>query len=507
MINHPLGIRSVAVSFPSIIRTNDYWHQKFPNLIAQTRPQRTRLSQSRASTSNSELDIWSQEVAPYLSDPFRGNIERRVLSSEESSLMLEYRAAQDALDAAKLAPEEIDLVIATSLFPEQIVSGNAVSLARQLKLCCPAWNLESTCSSALVALQNACALIQTGEYRRVLVVTSHIGSHSVDEEDTLSWSMGDGAGAFVVDSLKPSQGILSTKIVSTAATCGAYLHELVIDTQGNPRMRTLTGENASMLAETAVNFVRTCCQDAVAAAGFTLEDIDFFAFNTPTAWYASVCIRALGIDPERTMNLYPRYANIGPVLPIANLYHAVVAGKIRENDLVLVYTTGAGATAAATVMRWGDVALGAVPAPPISVNAEQERVYLAGKDISTRVQSIVASSGGFSQKQLLAAPPEKRRQMLETYLVQLMSDLLKFSTTKHNFQQSFACLIDSLMALEIKRRIELDLQVTVPMEKFFKDNTIVSLANLLLQKLVLLELKYSHYSLLESGDNTEEILL
>ncbi|MEH2408391.1 hypothetical protein [Nostoc sp.] len=66
------------------------------------------------------------------------------------------------------------------------------------------WNLESTCSSALIALQNAQALIQTGIYRNVLVVVSHIGSNTVNEEDTLSWSMGDGAGAFVVDSLKPN---------------------------------------------------------------------------------------------------------------------------------------------------------------------------------------------------------------------------------------------------------------------------------------------------------------
>jgi hypothetical protein len=45
------------------------------------------------------------------------------------------------------------------------------------------------------------------------------------------------------------------------------------------------------------------------------------------------------------------------------------------------------------------------------------------------------------------------------------------------------------------------------MENFFKDNSIASLANLLLHKLVLLELKYSHLSLLESGENIEEIVL
>lgn len=482
-MNPPVGIHSLALSFPSLIRTNNYWLEKTPNSITQNKPRRTRTPKA-TQLSNNGLDIWSQEVAPYLPDLFRGSIERRVLAPNESSLTLEYQAAKEALDAAQLAPEEVDLAIVASLFPEHIGPGTAAYLARKLKLNCPAWNLESTCSSAIIALQNACALVKTQQYRNVLVVVSHIGSNSVDEEDTLSWSIGDGAGAFVVTSLKPHQGILSTKIVPTVATCGAYSYELVTDTEGNPRIRTRTGENASMLAETAVDCVRTCCEDAAAAAGVTFEQIDFFAFNTPTAWYANVCTRALGIDPERTINLYPRYANIGPVFAIANLYHAAQAGKIRENDLVLVYTNGAAATAAATVMRWGDVALGSVPASPISVTSEQERIHLAVKaeKLSTEVKSFL------SREQLLGAKLEERRQMLEGYLLECLANSLQLPINELNSQQSLATLLDSLMAIVLRNRIETDLQVQVPMEKFFGETTVIQLAEFLLNQLTLANL-------------------
>jgi 3-oxoacyl-[acyl-carrier-protein] synthase-3 len=476
MINSPVGIRSLAINFPSVIRTNEYWRKKFPHLFAQEKVRKAKLSNS-----TNGIDIWSQEVAPYLSDPFRGNVERRVLSSDESSLTLEYGAAKDALNAAKLSPDQVDLMIVTSLFGEHVGLGNASYLARQLELHCPAWNLESTCSSALVALQNAQALIQTGIYRNVLIVVSQIGSNSVNEEDTLSWSMGDGAGAFVVDSLKPNQGILGSKIVHTTETCGAYRHELVTDEQGKPQIRTRTGENASTLAETAVDFVRKCCYDAVAAAGVTLEKIDFFAFNTPTAWYASVCTRALGIDPERTINLYPRYANIGPVLAIANLYHAAQAGKIRENDLVLVYTKGAAATAAATVMRWGDVALGAVPASPISVTQEDERV-------KTKISNSLATKNSFSREKLLTEQPEERRQILETYLLECMSSLLQLSLNNLNLEQSFALLLDSLTAILLKNRIEVDLQVRVSLENFVGSSNLAHLVEVLLNQLALVNL-------------------
>jgi acyl carrier protein len=239
-----------------------------------------------------------------------------------------------------------------------------------------------------------------------------------------------------------------------------------------------------MLAETAVDCVRTCCEGAVAAAGVTFEQIDFFAFNTPTAWYASVCARALGIDPERTINLYPRYANIGPVFPIANLYHAARVGKIRENDLVLVYTNGAAATAAAMVMRWGDVALGSIPASPISVTPEQERIHLA---IKAEKPSTGATSFRTTEE-LLAAKPGERRQMLEGYLLECLASSLQLPINEFNSEQSLATFVDSLMAIVLKSRIETDLQVQVPMEKFFGETTVTQLAEFLLNQLALANL-------------------
>jgi hypothetical protein len=332
----------------------------------------------------------------------------------------------------------------------------------------------------LVALQAAHRLVQGGEYRHVLVVVSQFGSRAVDIADTLSWSMGDGVGAFVVSSLQPNQGILGTHLISTTATCDAYSYDLVTD-EGVPRLRTRTGENASAIAETAVEFVRTCCEAAVAKAKVHLDHINFFAFNTPTAWYVNVCTRALGIEPERTINLYPRYANIGAVLPIANLYHAAESGRLQEDDLVLVYTNGAGSTAGATVMRWGNIALGNVPAPPIQVTPEQ--VCLPSPSPSFAKASTVNS--GISREILLAATPLQRRPMLETYLLEWLANSLLYPADTLNVKQPLATVVDSLLALTLKNQIETDLQVPVQMKQFFGENTIAHLVEHLLNQLAL----------------------
>jgi 3-oxoacyl-[acyl-carrier-protein] synthase III len=371
----PVGIKAIAVTFPDIIRTNDYYRQHNPEMIAQAE-QKTLAQAFSVAASNGddfEPDIWTQEMMPYISDPFRGTVERRVVASDDSALELEYRTAVDVLTAAQLTPEDVDLMLVTSLFPDHILPGDASFLAGKLGLKGAAWNVESTCTSGLVSLQTACSLVQTGQYRNVLIIVSTTYSRFTDPNDTLAFLSGDGIGAFLVSSLEAEQGILGTKIINTAETCGAFYQEFTpkAPNQMFIRARKNTGK---MFVDTTVKFLRNCCEGAAAEAGVSFDDIDFFVFNTPTAWYSRVCTRTLGVDPERSINLNPVYGNIGPAFPFANLYHAAQLGKIKENDLVLVYTMGSSSNGGAAIMRWGKVALGTAPKPPLSIALGQDKV-------------------------------------------------------------------------------------------------------------------------------------
>jgi 3-oxoacyl-[acyl-carrier-protein] synthase III len=360
MLHPPVGIRSLAVSLPSVKRTNDYYIEKYPDLIAQAEQKNlAKVFSFAGSIPSNDFDL---EMEHYLSDPFRGAVDRWLLGSGESSLMLEYNAAKDALAAAKLSCDDVDLMLVASIWPEQVGFGNAAFLAQRLGLKGAAWNIDAACGVTPVALQTACALVRGGEYNNVLVVVSCTYSRFFNEDDTISWFLGDGAGAFVVSSLEPNQGILGTKTVHTAVLADTIHPQLTQDKHGNLQLCMQIGQSANKLfRETATELLSTCCEGAASAAGLTLKQIDFFLFNTATAWFARFCTRVLGIDPNRTINIYPQYANVGPALTVANMYHATQMGKIRENDLVLIYGFGAAGAASASVMRWGKVALGSDP--------------------------------------------------------------------------------------------------------------------------------------------------
>ncbi|MBW4453597.1 MAG: 3-oxoacyl-ACP synthase [Nostoc indistinguendum CM1-VF10] len=360
MAQHAVGIRSLAVSLPSIRHNNDYYREKYPELVAQAEQKSLgKWFSLDGSIPRNEFDL---EMMPYLSDPFRGTVERWVLSPNESPLMLQCRAVKDTLAAAKLSLEDVDLMLVASVWPEQIGFGDAAFLARELGFQGAAWNIDASCGSTLIALQTAYALVSAEQYHNVLVVISCSYSQFVPEHDTASWFLSDGAGAFVVSKLESNQGILGIKTVHAGALCDLIYPAIAKNIQGNLQVSMQVSKDANRLTrETAVGFLRTCCEGAINAAGVTLEQIDFFIFNTPTAWYARFCMRVLGIEPERTIDLYSQYANIGPVLTVVNMYHAAQLGKISENDLVLVYGFGAAGAASASVMRWGKVALGSAP--------------------------------------------------------------------------------------------------------------------------------------------------
>jgi 3-oxoacyl-[acyl-carrier-protein] synthase III len=360
-MSHGAGMRSLALGLPDSIRTNDYWRKKYPEMVEKA--EATNLARLWAKDRNSGGDalLFDEEMAPFIADPFRGTIERRVLGAGETGLTLQMRGSKAALKAAGIGPEDVDLLISCAFFPDLVDVGNATTLARDLGLRCGAWNLESACSSAVVAYETACALVATERYRNILVAVACTYSSVAADDDALSWWLGDGGGAFVVSKAPAGTGFLGGATRHTAETCGAFYQEMVDGPEGPRRCMRASKSAGTVLRDTAGEYVRSCCRNAADNANVDLKDIDFFIFNTPTAWYASFCAKILGIDPRRTLSKYASYGNIGPALMPVTLYHAYAENRIKPGNLVMMYSVGSSSTASASVTRWGEMALGPAP--------------------------------------------------------------------------------------------------------------------------------------------------
>ncbi len=350
-----IGIRAVATAFPPTIRTNDHWEQHAPELIRDAEAK----SLSRVFNNDRPPQThFDRAMQPYLRDPFRGAQRRRVLTPPENGIAMEVAAGRRALQAADRAPADVDTIISVGFLPEHIGPGNAVFVADALGHGGNAWNLESACAGPLQAVLVAHALVSSGQARRVLVTVSCTYTTHVPPSDTLGWFMGDGGGALLIEPLGEHEGVLGAFAMNTADTCGSWYYGLELDADGAPRttMRA-SPQTGRLMRSSAEPHLVTCAHGALAQAGLRLADIDCLVPHTPTAWFADFAASTLGFDPERTVDTYPDYANMGPALTPGNLHRAVTSGLLKPGGTALVFGPGSVSSAAAVVLRWGQTSI------------------------------------------------------------------------------------------------------------------------------------------------------
>jgi len=139
--------------------------------------------------------------------------ERRIAAPAEQTSDLALHAARNALEAAGIAPEAVDLVVVATTTPDMIFPSTACIL--QAKLGArggPAFDVQAVCSGFVYALALADRMVASGAARNALVVGAEIYSRILDWNDRGTCVLfGDGAGAVV---LVPTQvpGILSAHL-------------------------------------------------------------------------------------------------------------------------------------------------------------------------------------------------------------------------------------------------------------------------------------------------------
>lgn len=357
------ALRAVAVAFPESVRRNSWWEDHHPALVANAREATlAKLWDNFADPST--LGAYDRAFAPYLRDPWRGTVERRVMGPEDTARSLSARAIREAMEAGGYGPDDIDLILVNALRPDSHVVGDAAFLVGELGLRAPAIDFETACSSALVGLHLASDLIAAGRYERVLVVTCCTYTRDVDQADSFSWFLGDGAGAMIVEAVEASpahEGLLAAHTIPTVETCGAFAYHLEL-VDGAPALRIVGNKKLAgrSIRDHSERYLRTCVDGALSEAGVSLSEVDFLVCNTPTAWYGPFCADVLGFE-GRFVDNYPRFANCGPALWPNNLHTALSEGRVRPGDLVLGYSIGSVSTACAVLLRVGEVAVGSQP--------------------------------------------------------------------------------------------------------------------------------------------------
>ena len=279
--------------------------------------------------------------------------QRHIAADGEMASDLALVASREALDAAGLAPADVDLLIVATTTPDMIFPSTACILQEKLGTqgTAPAFDVQAVCSGFVYALAIADGMIRTGSARNALVVGAEVYSRILDWTDRKTCVLfGDGAGAVVlVPSSEP--GILATRLHADGG------HRGILCVPGSVQNGAVVGTpfvhmDGQAVFKFAVRVLAEAADEALAAASLPRSEIDWLIPHQANLRIMDATAKRLEIPPEKVVVTVDRHANTSAAsVPLA-LDEAVRDGRIKSGHHVMMLGVGGGFTWGAALVRW-----------------------------------------------------------------------------------------------------------------------------------------------------------
>ncbi len=269
---------------------------------------------------------------------------RHFAAPDVTSSDLAEQASRRALEAAGVAPGEIDLIIVATSTPDMVFPSTACILQHKLGIAgCPAFDVQAVCSGFVYALAVADAMVQAGTARCALVVGAEVFSRILDFSDrTTCVLFGDGAGAVVLKA-SDTPGILASDLHAD----GQYVGLLCVPGHvsggavlGSPLL-TMDGQAVFKLA---VGVLEKTAHATLQKAGVTESAVDWMVPHQANIRIMQSTARRLRLPMDKVVVTVGEHGNTSAAsIPLA-LDHAVRDGSIRPGQNVLIEGVGGGFT-------------------------------------------------------------------------------------------------------------------------------------------------------------------
>jgi 3-oxoacyl-[acyl-carrier-protein] synthase-3 len=278
---------------------------------------------------------------------------RHIAGEGETTGTLATEAARKALEAAGIAPAEVDLIVLATATPDQTFPATATQV--QDALGCngvTAFDVAAVCSGFLYALGVADSMLRTGMAKCALVIGAETFSRILDWSDRSTCVLfGDGAGAIVLRAEEVADdgpGVLVTKLHADGA------HNALLYTDGGPSTTGTVGKvrmkGREVFRHAVVNLADVL-EEVLSAAGFPASEIDWVVPHQANARILDATARKLGLPPEKIVVTVGEHANTSAAsVPLA-FDIAIRDGRIKPGDLVMLEAMGGGFTWGASLLR------------------------------------------------------------------------------------------------------------------------------------------------------------
>jgi 3-oxoacyl-[acyl-carrier-protein] synthase-3 len=284
--------------------------------------------------------------------------ERRLLKEEgKGTSFLAIKAAQNLLEKNNTNPLEIDLVIIATATPDMPVASTAVYVATQIGATNAfAYDLQAACSSFLYGMSNAAAYIESGRYKKVLLIGADKMSSIIDYTDRATCIIfGDGAGAVLFEPNYEGLGLQDEYLRSD----GIGRDYLKIDAGGSilpPSEETVKNkqhfvfQDGKTVFKYAVSGMADVSEKIMQRNNLSHDDINWLVAHQANKRIIDATSNRMGLDEAKVLVNIERYGNTtSATLPLllSDFEH-----QLKKGDNLIFAAFGGGFTWGSIYLKW-----------------------------------------------------------------------------------------------------------------------------------------------------------
>ncbi|UCD87804.1 MAG: ketoacyl-ACP synthase III [Desulfobacterales bacterium] len=287
--------------------------------------------------------------------------ERRIAEPQEATSDLAKHASMEALEAAAMSPEDLDLIIVATITPDMCCPAAANWLQAKLGAKnAVSFDVTAACTGFIFGLSIAEQYLKNGQYENCLVVGAEVVSRTVNWKDRASCILwGDAAGATVLNKSEKGAELLSTHIHSD----GSAGRNLLLPGGGSattPISRNSVHKGLHYLKlidpnktfKVAVKQFAESCEEAAAFNGYSVSDVDLIIPHQANIRILHAFAQRLKIPTERVFVNIDKYGNSSAATVPLALDQAVRSGRIHSGDKIILTAFGGGLTWGSCLVRW-----------------------------------------------------------------------------------------------------------------------------------------------------------
>lgn len=284
--------------------------------------------------------------------------ERRILKGEgKGSSDMAVEAAKVALNKRGIGPEELDLIICATTTPDMQFPATANVIADKLgAVNAFGYDINAACSGFLFALTTGSQFIETGKYKKVMVIGVDKMSSIIDYSDRSTCIIfGDGSGAVLLEPNTDGYGIIDSKL-HTDGSGRAYLHQKAGGSVKPATMETVMNKEHYVYQEgkTVFKFAVKNMADVAAEVmernHLAADDIAWLVPHQANKRIIDATAERMGLDENKVMVNIQRYGNTtNGTLPLC-LWEW--EKQLHKGDNIILAAFGGGFTWGATYIKW-----------------------------------------------------------------------------------------------------------------------------------------------------------